>query len=157
MRIPTEWETEGSASPFLYSDRGDFFRKLNYDALGWCGHGGNNTLCLSSLLLLRSSKGFPGIISLLIIIPWHTQYQWVKWFSHNHLTAETGPGHESPDFWSSSLLIASCTFKNGDPLHGEETIAHHRCKGLRHPLGKPGRKVASPAPGSLSWWCMNWL
>lgn len=101
MGIPTEWEADWSTSPFLCSDRGDFFRKLNCDTLGWCGLGGNNTLCLSSLLLLRSSKGFPDIISLLIIIPWHNRYQWVKWFSHNHLMAESGPGRGSPNFWSS--------------------------------------------------------
>lgn len=60
---------------------GRFLQKLNCDILGWCGLGSNNTLCLCSLLLLRSSKGFPDIISLfLIITPWHTWHQWVKWF-----------------------------------------------------------------------------
>lgn len=42
----------------------------------------------------------------------HTWLQWVKWFSHNHRVAESGPGLRPPDFWLSSLLIASCSFQD---------------------------------------------
>lgn len=45
----------------------------------------------------------------------HTWLQWVKWFSHNHRVAESGPGLRPPDFWLSSLLIASCSFQDWRP------------------------------------------
>lgn len=116
-----------------------FCRDLNCDVLGWCVPGGNNTLCLWSLLFLRCSKGFPDIISLfLMIIPWHTQRPWVKWFSHNPPAAESGPELRSPD-----LSLHPTAFKIVALPHGEGTIYHHRCKGLGQLLEPLGKKRSS--------------
>lgn len=39
----------------------------------------------------------------------------VEWFSHNHQVAESEPGLRSPDFWRSSLFIASRSLQDRWP------------------------------------------
>lgn len=151
-------EAQGPGCPFPCGERGGFCRNLHGDVLGWCGLGSNNTLCLCSLSPQRSSKGFPDIISLfLIIIPWHARHQWVNWLSHNYPVAELGPGCRSPDFWPSSLLIASCGFWDGRCALMEKkwfpiTVVHFGTSAEM--LWE--KRLLSP-PGSWSWRCMHWL
>lgn len=159
LGISAGWDAAGSASPSMCRKREDFCRSLNCGIHDWCRLGSNNTLCLHSLLLLRSSKGFPDIISLfLIIISWHTWHQWVKWFfpqpNGGRIRTRTQVSRplafQPPNFIMQLSGSVTC-------LLGEKTIYHHCSKGLRHLLGSPGRKDSSPAPGSWRWWHINWL